>query len=92
MTTENRRSFLRNILAGGAAAAVAKAAPDAPPEPVVITKTVTVEKVVEKVILKDIPNNVSASEMVIWLTITARRRRAAEAEKNQAQNEGRYFG
>lgn len=92
MNTENRRAFLRNILTGGAAVAVAKVAPAATPEPVVITKTVTVEKIVEKTVLKDIPNNVTGAEMEIWLAITARRRFNERIQKLQAQADGRYFG
>ena len=84
---QNRRSFLSNLIAGGTAAAVAKVAPATEPAP----KIVTVEKIVEKIVLKDIPNNVTPSEMAIWLTITARRRDEAWTEKQKAQAEGRYL-
>lgn len=90
MNTENRRAFLRNILTGGVAVAVAKVAHKATPEP----RVVTAEKIVtvEKTVLKDIPNNVTGDEMAIWLAITAQRRRDAWAAKRQAQVDGRYFG
>lgn len=88
MNTENRRSFLRNLITGSAAVAVAKAAPAEPAPVKIVEKIVTVEKTV----LKDIPNNVTQDEMAIWLTITARRRSEARAEKRKAQVDGRYFG
>lgn len=92
MSTENRRNFLRNLIAGTAAVVVARAAPVAAPspEPAPEPKIITVEKIMT--VERDIPNNVTGSEMEIWLTITARRRNKEWAEKRKAQVDVRYFG
>lgn len=67
-----RRDFLKNLLVGGAAAAIPAKA-EAKPE----------VKIVEKIVHEPFPQNINEEEMAIWLVLKERRRREMQRLKQQ---------